>query len=212
MKLRLWFAFYVFLIGIVPAVQAANDIYGIVSKEDTAAFSDMMALGYSIDEQDRDGYTPLMIAAANGKVNFAGFLIDNGANINKRYYLGGTAMHRAAFNGHNDIVIMLLDAGAQVNMPDLDGMTPLMMAVKNGKSLTVELLVARGANVNFRNAVGKTALDIAYQYHHQDIAEFLKKSGGHLAPQKKSVTDEAFDFSFDEEEYDDGLGWDTFYK
>lgn len=212
MKLKIWAAICVFLAGTAPAAFAANDVYDMVNREDTAAFSDMMALGFDIDEQDMDGYTPLMMAAAAGKIRFAGFLIDNGANVNKRYYLGGTALHRAALNGHNDIITMLLDAGAQINMPDLDGMTALMMAVKNGNRFTVELLVSRGANVNFRNAEGKTAQDLANQYRRKEIAEFLEKSGGKTAPEKSNDAAETFDFDVEDEEGYDGLGWDTFYK
>ncbi len=161
-----------------PQVKADDTIYDIVNREDKKAFSDMVMLGYDIDEQDLDGYSPLMIAAASGKLDFVEYLIDNGAKVDKRYYQGGTALHRAALGGYNDVISVLLDAGANVNMPDLDGMTPLMMAVKNGKRFTVELLVKRGANVNFRNAKGETALDIANKYRYKEIAQYLEQSKG----------------------------------
>ena len=82
--------------GFCQAAQAEDTIYDVINREDTKAFSDMVMLGYDIDEQDIDGYTPLMIAAAAGKTGFVGYLIDNGAKVDKRYYQGGTAMHRAA--------------------------------------------------------------------------------------------------------------------
>lgn len=189
-----------------------DDIYKIIQNEDIAAFSEMTAFGYDIDEQDMDGYTPLMTAAALGKVNFVEYLIDNGANVNKRYYLGGTALHRAALGGFNDIVTLLLDSGVQINMPDLDGMTALMTAVKAGKRFTVELLAKRGANLNYRNAEGMTALDLANKYRHKEIAQFLIESGGKTAPAPKPKAPEDEPTLEELLSEDDGLGWDTFYK
>ena len=53
--------------GFCQAAQAEDTIYDVINREDTKAFSDMVMLGYDIDEQDIDGYTPLMIAAAARK-------------------------------------------------------------------------------------------------------------------------------------------------
>ncbi len=171
--------------------QAEDTIYDIINREDKQAFSDLVMLGYDIDEQDLDGYSPLMIAAALGKANFVAYLIDNGAKVDKRYYQGGTALHRAALGGYNDVISTLLDAGANINMPDLDGMTPLMIAAKNGKRFTVELLVHRGANVNFRNAKGESALDIANKFRYKEIALFLENSGARRpAPKEDSSEDD----------------------
>ena len=200
------------LCGAVQVASAAGDIYKIIQDENISAFSEMMAFGYDIDEQDMDGYTPLMTAAALGKVNFVEYLIDNGANVNKRYYLGGTALHRAALGGFNDIVTLLLDSGVQINMPDLDGMTALMTAVKAGKRFTVELLAKRGANLNYRNAEGMTALDLANKYRHKEIAQFLIESGGKTAPAPKPKAPEDEPTLEELLSEDDGLGWDTFYK
>ena len=164
--------------GICQAAQAEDTIYDVINREDTKAFSDMVMLGYDIDEQDIDGYTPLMIAAAAGTTCFVGYLIDYGAIGDIRYYQGVTAMHRAALGGYTDVFSALSDAGGNVNLPDLDGMTPLMIAAKNGHRFTVELLVRRGADVNFRNVKGETALDIANKYRYKEIARFLQNEGG----------------------------------
>lgn len=200
------------LCGAAQVALAADDVYKIIQDENMSAFAEMMAFGYDIDEQDMDGYTPLMTAAALGKVKFVEYLIDNGANVNKRYYLGGTALHRAAFGGFNDIVTLLLDSGVQINMPDLDGMTALMTAVKAGKRFTVELLVKRGANLNYRNAEGLTALDLANKYRHKEIAQFLIEAGGKTAPAPKPKAPEDEPTLEELLSEDDGLGWDTFYK
>ena len=42
--------------GFCQAAQAEDTIYDVINREDTKAFSDMVMLGYDIDEQDIDGY------------------------------------------------------------------------------------------------------------------------------------------------------------
>ncbi len=159
------------------AMAKEDSIYDVVNREDTDAFSDMVVLGYDIDDIDRDGYTPLMIAASLGKANFARFLIYNDANVNKRSHTGQTALHRAAQGGYDELVNMLIDAGAYVNIPDFAGNTPLMYAVMSNHLFTVERLIAAGANLGYRNANGETALRIAEKKRFFKIVNFLRSKG-----------------------------------
>lgn len=173
-------SFALFLaLGLCFSTEALADaaIYDVVKNEDMDTFSDMVVLGYDIDEKDADGYTPLMIASAMGKEKFVRFLLNNNAKVNKRSYFGTTALHRAAQAGNNVIVNMLVDAGALVNMPDLEGNTPLIYAVKAEKLFTVELLINLGADVNFINAKGETALRWAQKKRFKGIIDFLKAHG-----------------------------------
>lgn len=172
------FAFFLgLLISISSANAAEKTIYDIVNTEDQDTFSDMVALGFDIDQADSDGFTPLMIAASLGKVQFARFLIYNGANVDARSKTGLTPLHRAAQDGHNDVIIELLDGGANINMPDMDGFTPLMVAVAAKQRFCVEFLVKRGANLNYRNAKGDSALKIADNKRFYDISSFLREAG-----------------------------------
>ncbi len=178
MKLGVWglvLGFWLF--GVVPT-QADSSIYDVVNNEDMDTFSDMVILGYDIDDTDADGFSPLMIASALGKPTFVQFLIDNNAKVDKRSYKGLTALHRAAQAGHNEIVNILVEAGANVNMPDFDGNTPLMLAVASNRRFTAELLVKLGTDINFRNAKGETAYKIAEKRRFKEIMEFLKENGG----------------------------------
>ena len=154
-----------------------DSVYDIINQEDTVAFSQLVTLGYDIDDSDADGYTPLMIASALGKAQFAQFLIDNGADVNRRSYNGETAMHRAAHVGNNELIDLLYEAEANVNMPDLDGNTPLMYAVAANRRFTVERLVKLGADINFRNVEKKTALKIAEKRRFKEIAAYLRSQG-----------------------------------
>lgn len=152
-------------------------IYDIIKNEDQGTLSQMVTLGFDIDERDGDGYTPLMIAASLGKADFAQFLIDNGADVNAKSYTGLTAMHRAAQDGHNDVIAILLISDANINMPDVHGFTPLMIAVLANQRFTVEFLVRRGAYLNYRNAEGNTALKIADMKKFSRISTYLRDHG-----------------------------------
>jgi len=160
-----------------PVLAEEDSVYDIINHEDTVAFSQLVTLGYDIDDSDADGYTPLMTAATLGKPQFVQFLLDNGANVNRRSYNGETAVHRAAIIGNNEIINMLYEAGAILNMPDLDGNTPLMYAVTANRRFTVELLVKLGVDINFRNANNETALRVAEKNRFKEIAAFLRSKG-----------------------------------
>lgn len=177
MKFGVYFLIAGIYLGACSYAIADQSIYDVVNDEDTASFSDMVVLGYDIDEPDGDGFTPLMIASALGKTKFVRFLVDNGADINRCSYNGTTALHRAAQAGNNDVIDILLDAGANINMPDFDGKTPLIVAVDAGRRFTVELLAARRADINFRTADGQTAYSIAQKKRFNEIADFLALKG-----------------------------------
>lgn len=177
MRLGVYFLVVGIFLRAYSYAYADQSIYEVVNNEDTTTFSDMVVLGYDIDEPDGDGFTPLMIASALGKTRFVRFLIDNGADVDRCSYNGITSLHRAAQAGNNDVIVVLLDAGANVNMPDFDGKTPLVTAVEAGRRFTVELLVARRADVNTRTAKGETVLAIAEKKRFKEIADFLRLKG-----------------------------------
>ena len=166
-----------YLLLATPVFAEDDSVYDIINNEDTVAFSQLVTLGYDIDDSDADGYTPLMIAATLGKTNFVQFLIDNGADVNRRSYNGETAAHRAAINGDIEIINMLYEAEANFNMPDLDGNTPLMYAVTANRRFTVERLVTLGVDINYRNANKETALNVAEKNRFKEIAAFLRSKG-----------------------------------
>jgi hypothetical protein len=111
---------------------------------------------------DKRGRTPLMAAVQSHKPEAIRFLIDNGADVNARDQLQGTALVRAAGPfGSLESVQVLLSAGAEVNVQDKNGMTPLMWAARWGDAQRVDALVKAGATVTVRDNSGKSALDWA---------------------------------------------------
>jgi uncharacterized protein len=58
------------------------------------------------------------IAARNGHVEVAKFLLEKGADINCRGFFGGTGLHWAAINGHKKMVEFLIANGADPELRD----------------------------------------------------------------------------------------------
>jgi ankyrin repeat protein len=58
------------------------------------------------------------IAARNGHVDVAKFLLEKGADINHRGFFGAPGMHWAAINGHTPMVEFLLEHGADQALRD----------------------------------------------------------------------------------------------
>jgi ankyrin repeat protein len=66
-----------------------------------------------LNQQDRDGNTPLLYAIINGNPNIVSLLLDRGADPNLANFAGGTPLAYATALNQELITEMLLDAGAQ---------------------------------------------------------------------------------------------------
>ena len=94
-----------------------------------------------INEKDKDGQTPLHLAAQKGYVDIARALIDKGADVNAKNNYGGTPLRLAAWMGKADIAKVLIDKGADVNVKSKDGETPLHMAARWGHADIAKALI-----------------------------------------------------------------------
>lgn len=86
---------------------------------------------------------PLYLAAGQGRLDVVRYLLDQGADVNTREMLGGTALTEAVYYGHTDIVKELLFRGADTNAIGDEG-TALDVATKKKLSAIAELLRHHG--------------------------------------------------------------------
>ena len=89
--------------------------------------------GVKLDAQNKEGLTPLMIAAIDGKTALAEFLILKGADVNARDNNDLTPLMYAAMNAKAAVAEELIYSGANVNMKDKNGFTALMYAITLGE-------------------------------------------------------------------------------
>ncbi|CAL5349719.1 unnamed protein product [Camellia sinensis] len=118
-----------------------------------------------LDEQDGNGFSAAMIAAASGHVEAFRLLVYAGANLNLHNKHGETVITLSESNKNSEVfeksVRVLTRTGYDVNVVDVDGYTPLMLAAKGGHGNVCDLLILNGAKCDIENARLETALALA---------------------------------------------------
>jgi len=97
---------------------------GKVQRGDLEIGQRLLECGADVNAQDDTRWTPLYLAAGNGRLDFAQMLLEHGAAINVPDMEGETPLHNASRRGHVDVVRLLLEHGADPNISDENGNTP----------------------------------------------------------------------------------------
>ncbi|MFC6280996.1 ankyrin repeat domain-containing protein [Polaromonas aquatica] len=80
---------------------------------------------------NRQGESPLMLAALKGQLDLASQMVEKGADVNKT---GWTPLHYAASNSNLPLIKLLLENSAYIDAESPNGTTPLMMASMYGSA------------------------------------------------------------------------------
>ena len=99
--------------------------------------------GANVNQDEKNGCTPLFIASQNGHKKVCELLLDSGADPDLALWMWlWTPLIMASQNGNYEICKLLLDKDATVDRDSVDGRTPLYFAVQNGHKKVCELLLA----------------------------------------------------------------------
>jgi len=118
-------------------------------------------------------HTLLMCAAAHGSINCLEYLLSNGANPNKKNFVGMTALHWAAYSAREECVKKLLNAGAKIEAKTEDGKTPFHIAASRGHLQFIVFLKELGCDINAVTSEGWTGMHFAIIGNHQNVAKYL---------------------------------------
>ncbi|XWS65808.1 hypothetical protein CRYUN_Cryun05aG0145400 [Craigia yunnanensis] len=157
-----------------------------------------------LDWRDREGRTPLHLAATKGNIECAKMLVESGVDKNAKSNDGKTALYRAVVNGNCQMVEMLIKMDADPTIPDDRGLSALdvardkgheemveimergeevLMAARCGDMRRLQSLLQKGAAMNFQDQYGLTALHAAAIKGHKDVISMLVELGSDLERQ-----------------------------
>ena len=157
-----------------------------IENENSEAIHVFLSAGIDLEIKDERGWTPLMIAAANGKEKLAQLLIHSGAKLTARDVNGFTPLHWAAFKGMSSIVTLLLSKEVNIDSQSKFKWTPLMQACTRGHKEVCIILLSAGANPDLANSDGLTALQMATGKGFQGIVDVLTAHGAGSLPQSNN--------------------------
>ena len=137
-------------------------LLGAVRRNDVPLFRTILEsphITVDIDVSDKEGWTPLLLAAAGRPIEMLQLILTKRVDLKARTKGNGyTALHWAAEQGNNEAVIALILAGADVQARDEFGETALYKAVKKNELAKVAVLLAAQAAVNEVNKNVETPL------------------------------------------------------
>ncbi|MCE3238378.1 MAG: ankyrin repeat protein 29-like [Gammaproteobacteria bacterium] len=133
-----------------------------------------------INLRNDGGWSPLMLATANGKVQVVELLLQAGCNINLQNWDGCSALMLAAQYGNFEIVDLLIQKNAHINIQSYSGNSALILSAKNGYFDIVNLLIKRKAKLTLKTQPGLSALMLAALHGHFEIVHLLIQSGAEV--------------------------------
>jgi ankyrin repeat protein len=136
-----------------PQVDGTTALHWAVRYDDLDTADLLIGAGARVSAANREGVTPLQLAAMNGSAPMIDKLLKAGASSNGALTPSGdTALMMAARTGKPEAITVLLESGADVNAKESwGGTTALMWAVSEGHSNAVKLLLDHGADANVRS-------------------------------------------------------------
>jgi len=130
-----------------------------------------------LNTSDRQGMTPLALAAWHDRLELLEALIARGADLDHKNHNGLTPLFSALDRGRHTAARMLLAGGADVQARGYRNRTLLHMAVRGHYTWFAGELVNRGVDLNAPDSRGVRPLDLATWNGDQDIVELLSANG-----------------------------------
>lgn len=106
----------------------------------------LLQLGSDVNYADKNGRTPLMVAASMGRKSAVEILLDNYAAIDTLDTYGWSALMLSIYYNHIEVTRFLCECGCDVNLTSAQGLNALRVAKKHQRKRIIELLHEFGAD------------------------------------------------------------------
>ncbi|HBL98362.1 TPA: hypothetical protein DDZ86_01820 [Candidatus Dependentiae bacterium] len=115
----------------------------------------------------------LLLACFLNNPIVAKLLIEGGAKLDVKGYVGLTPLHYTCIHNNIDVAKLLIEKGADLNPTNTVGYTPLHYASENNCVEIAKLLVEKGACLGLTNKVDYTPLHYACEKNNSEIVKLL---------------------------------------
>ena len=124
--------------------------------------------------QSTRGWTALHYACSfHDDLAYTKPLLDHGADVNKRTYVGKTALYFAIIQNHLKNTAFLIKIGANINVLDREGISPLAFSIKFRRLDAMKLLLQSGAKHELLSDGDDTLLHFVAKFPDLEIIQYL---------------------------------------
>jgi len=149
-----------------------NDKYKISTRLKYVEYDD------DIDWYDSSYY--LFDSCKSGNEIKVRFLLEHGANMMIKDYIGNMALMKACDSGNIRLVKYLIQLGADINNENISGETPIFDACFNGNLNFVKYLIELGADIKKENDSGETPIFKACTSGNLNLVKYLVEKGADI--------------------------------
>ncbi|XP_021570152.1 death-associated protein kinase 1 isoform X4 [Carlito syrichta] len=132
---------------------------------------------YDVNQPNKHGTPPLLIAAGCGNIQILQLLIKRGSRIDVQDKGGSNAIYWASRHGHVDTLKFLNENKCPLDVKDKSGETALHVAARYGHADVAQLLCSFGSNPNFQDKEEETPLHCAAWHGYFSVAKTLCEAG-----------------------------------
>ncbi|KAJ4922963.1 hypothetical protein JOQ06_021283 [Pogonophryne albipinna] len=135
---------------------------------------------YDVNQPNKHGTPPLLIAAGCGNVQIIEVLMRKGAEIQANDKSGANAIYYAARHGHVETLKFLHEKKCPLDVQDKSGETALHVAARYGNVDVVSYLCTIRANPDLSDREQETPLHCASWHGYSPVARALCQAGCHV--------------------------------
>ncbi|MBH5362631.1 ankyrin repeat domain-containing protein [Wolbachia endosymbiont of Kradibia gibbosae] len=140
-----------------------------------------------IDKANKDGSTPLVLAAYNGYEEIVRFLIGKKADVNKAHKNGITPLIGAAYKNYTEVAKALIEAGADVNkVIESNNGSPIYYALEHNNHNLASFLFQRGAKIDVTPELEQAIIANSYSEKSQYTRKTMEVLLRHTSPEQNT--------------------------